>query len=420
MNILKRNFDANFNTDVYRPNGIIQSMLDVDAYVLSMQQVAHEKYPNAQVRYKLVVRSDDNLMEYAGEIREEIYSLENLYYKDDELDFLYSEMTWLKPMFLEYLRHFKLDPRKSVKFSVNDAGDLEIEIVGLWASTIPFEIMILSILAEIRNRKEFPDLKLETFRKNMQESIDYTKQQIANRGLHHFKLMEFGTRRRASFNVQKVCLEMLSKQLPEHFVGTSNLHLAKELNLPFQGTMAHQYMAAHQVLAPLPTHQKVAMEVWDEVFQGRLGVFLPDTISSDAFLKDFDYKMAKNSLGVRQDSGSPSVFADKFIAHYKSLGIDPKTKRIIFSDNLNMDKGLDLTEKYQDQTMPFVAMGTYLNNMFYGVVGNKGREFKALSAVIKLVEVNGFPVVKISDDEGKEISECPIFLAHIKKQFLGK
>lgn len=406
-----------FNTDLYRQGQIIQSMIDIDAYVLSMQAVAHERYPNVEVKYKLVVRSDDDLINYIAEIKEQVYALETLSYKDDELVWLYKSMPWLKPMFLEYLKNFRLNPRINVHFGKGEDGSLEIEIKGLWANVMPLEIMILTILAEVRNRNEFPDLKIDTFRKNMMENINFVKKEVAERGLKHFKFMEFGTRRRASYNVQKLALEMLNKELPDHFVGTSNLHFAKEMGIQAHGTLAHQYMQAFQVLAPLATHQKVAMQTWDEVFQGRLGVFLPDTIKTDAFLNDFDAYMARNSLGVRQDSGDPRVFADKVIGHYKKLDINPKEKRIIFSDNLNFVKSLDLTEDYEDQTNPFTAMGTFLNNMFDGEVGVGGKMFKPLSAVIKLVRVNGFPVAKISDDEGKEICECPEFLAYLKKQF---
>lgn len=415
--LLAKTSDSSFNTEIYRSNGVIQSIIDIDAYVLSMQAVAQERYPNCQVKYKLVVRSDDNLMTYIDEIRSEIYSLENLRYTDDQISFLYKRMPWLKPMFLEYLRSFQLNPRKNVQFEFTN-NQLEISIVGLWANVMPLEIMILSILAEVRNRNEFPDLQMITFRKNMHEAISEVKKHIDDKRVQGFKFMEFGTRRRTSYNVQKQALEMLKKELPENFVGTSNLHFAKEMNLPVHGTMAHQYMSAHQVLSPLATHQRDAMRVWDEVFQGRLGVFLPDTIKTDAFLKDFDYHMANSSKGLRQDSGDPRVFANKVISHYKSLDINPLTKRIVFSDNLNFKKSVELTSEFEGQIDVYTAMGTYLTNMFDGEIGVNGKEFKALSAVIKLVRVNDFPVAKISDDEGKEICECPVFLAHLKKQFI--
>ena len=43
----------------------------------------------------------------------------------------------------------------------------------------------------------------------------------------------------------------------------------------------------------------------------------------DAFLRDFDLYFAKLFDGLRHDSGDPLEWAEKAIAHYQRLGIDP-------------------------------------------------------------------------------------------------
>ena len=46
--------------------------------------------------------------------------------------------------------------------------------------------------------------------------------------------------------------------------------------------------------------------------------------------------------GLRHDSGDPVEWGEKAIAHYKKLGIDPLSKVLVFSDNLDLTKALDL------------------------------------------------------------------------------
>ncbi|MGA4814992.1 hypothetical protein ACPA9J_04935 [Pseudomonas aeruginosa] len=60
----------------------------------------------------------------------------------------------------------------------------------------------------------------------------------------------------------------------------------------------------------------------------------------DAFLDDFDLYFAKLFDGLRHDSGDPLAWAEKAIAHYRRLGIDPLSKTLVFSDGLDMPKAL--------------------------------------------------------------------------------
>ncbi|ELP6119231.1 nicotinate phosphoribosyltransferase [Vibrio vulnificus] len=407
-----------FNAETYsKPGNIVRSLADVDFYTYTMMAVAWEKQPDAIGEYELNIRSADDLAPYFTEIRDEIHALENLEFENSHLQKLSHRAQWLKPSYIDFLKTFKLDPRKQVELRIDENNKLRIRVKGVWHKIMPLEIMILMILKEVRNRNLYPDLSLETYQENLFTKLKWVQEQVDLRELHDFKYMEFGTRRRPSFAIQKRSLETQMKMMPKHFVGTSNLHLALELDIPFLGTMAHQYMSAAQVLHPLATHQKDAMREWDEVFNGRLGVVLPDTISTDVFLKDFGYGEANRFSGSRQDSGCPREYANKFINHYKNLGINPETKRIIFSNSLDFNESLKLHEEFGDKIQVFAAMGTSLLNMFEGYVNSSGKQYSSLNAVIKLVRVNGKPVAKISDDAGKEVCEDPIYLAHLKNQF---
>jgi nicotinate phosphoribosyltransferase len=81
---------------------------------------------------------------------------------------------------------------------------------------------------------------------------------------------------------------------------------------------------------------------WLEEYPDQLGIALTDCITMDAFLRDFGPEFATRYQGLRHDSGDPVEWGEKAIAHYQKLGIDPLSKVLVFSDNLDLAKAVDL------------------------------------------------------------------------------
>ena len=101
-------------------------------------------------------------------------------------------------------------------------------------------------------------------------------------------------------------VERLRCDFPGRFVGTSNVHLARTLDVKPMGTMAHEWIMAHQQLGPrLIDSQVAALDCWVREYRGALGIALTDCITMDAFLRDFDLYFAKLFDGLRHDSGDP-------------------------------------------------------------------------------------------------------------------
>src|SRR3546814_16793353 len=121
------------------------------------------------------------------------------------------------------------------------------------------------------------------------------------------------------------------------------------------GTMAHEWIMAHQQLGPrLIDSQVAALDCWVREYRGALGIALTDCITMDAFLRDFDLYFAKLFDGLRHDSGDPLMWAEKAIAHYQRLGIDPKTRQLLFSDGLDLDTERELHRAmYERRTLSF-------------------------------------------------------------------
>jgi nicotinate phosphoribosyltransferase len=385
-----------------------------------MQQAVFERYPNTEVRYEFVVRSDESLEDDFATIRAEINKLPSLRLTDSEAKHLQS-MPFFSNAYIAALRDFTFEPERNVKMRIEKdkkgRNQLRISVVGSWFKTILYEVKVLAIVSEIRNRRLWGNIPHEQFRKTLFNKVKDLKAKLEERNITNFKLAEMGTRRRFSSVTQRYAVEYLQKMIPEHFVGTSNVQLAREYGLKAIGTVAHEYFMAHQAFTNVALSQKMALDVWDDVFRGRLGIALTDTIGSGAFREDFDYKYANSFSGVRHDSGCPFAWGDKFIAHYESLGIDPMTKTLVFTDGLDFDKCLDICEYFAGRIDVSFGVGTFISADMGEWLNEDETKYKALSIVMKIVEVNGQPVAKISDEPTKAICESEIYLANLRERF---
>ncbi|HCG5507261.1 TPA: nicotinate phosphoribosyltransferase [Vibrio parahaemolyticus] len=400
---------------------IIQSALDFDAYKVNMMSAVAALYPDAMVSYKFIVRSEEDLSELLPEVKAEVLKLQDVRFTEDEIAYMKRVAPYLKPEFVEALRHFRFNPQSDVSFHNKTMSDgssqLRITINGLWKETILYETIIMSIVSEVRSRQRWSDIPFEQFQTVLEDKVRYLKAELERRNITNFKFADMSTRRRFSFQAQRTMLEYLSKELPQCLTGTSNYHLARELDLTPIGTVAHEWFMGHQALVNVRDSQKIALQRWQKMFNGALGIALTDTIGIDAFLKDFDEELSHAYVGVRHDSGCPFTWGEKMIAHYESLGIDPMTKTLVFTDGLNFEQALDICEHFQGRVQVSFGIGTSLANDMGNYVNDQGEAYQPLSIVIKMVTCNGSPVAKISDEPEKAMCEDIFFLMNLKRRF---
>lgn len=396
---------------------IVQSLSDNDIYKLYMMQVVFEKYPTKKVRYKFVNRSLECLSKYALTISKEINKLAELSFSDADINFL-KQTGYFKEGFLNFLRNFRLKPRSDV-FVSNDNGKLSIIVEGNWLDTILYEIFILAIVSEVRNIARFPDMPFEKVREQVFVNSKLLREKCKkhNIDVREFKFSEFGTRRRLSFQAQDYVLNFLKKEFPDSINGTSNLYLAQKYNLKAIGTMAHEYISAHQAFVNPKNSQKEALEVWNSVYRGSLGIALTDTIGIDSFLNDFDLSLAKLFDGVRHDSNCPFTWGEKMIAHYEKLGINPKSKTLVFSDSLNFDKAIDILLHFKDRINVAFGIGTFLTNNVGEYYNSENELYKPLNIVMKMVFCDGHDVAKISDEPEKAVCDNPFYFVYLADMF---
>ena len=400
-------------------NRIIQSALDLDVYKINMMYAARKLYPTTQVRYELIVRSNENLSDLKAAVEKEIRGLADVRFSKQERQYLARQAPYLDKAFIEYLADFRFDPHTQVKVdSVTDKGNqqLRVSIRGIWHETILYETIVMSIISEIRNRQRWANIPYNQFTNTLEEKLSWLRAELKRRGITNFQFSEMGSRRRFSAQVQRYVVDYLSQHAADLMSGTSNYHLAKQFALTPIGTVAHEWFMAHQQLVDAAESQRVALDRWHTSFNGKLGIALTDTIGIDAFINDFSMERANAYAGVRHDSGSPFEWGDKMIAHYESLGIDPKSKILIFTDGLNFERALEICDYFKGRANVSFGIGTFLANDM-GVWRDNGVDYQPLSMVVKLTECNGRAVAKISDEPEKAMCEDSAFLNQLKQDF---
>jgi nicotinate phosphoribosyltransferase len=387
---------------------IIQNLLDTDFYKITMMQAVLHNYPNAEVEWEFRCRNGEDLSPYLAQIRYQIEQLAEVTVTHDQLAYL-EKIPFLKPDFIRFLSLFRFNLRY-VQVGLDAAGQLAIRVRGPWLHVILYEIPLLAIISEVRNRNRYRDVVIEQVGERLYQKLDWLKAEASAEELAGFQLADFGTRRRFSYRVQEEVVHILKHDFPGRFVGTSNVHLAREYELKPLGTMAHEWFMAHQQLGPrLVDSQAAALEGWVREYRGLLGIALTDCITMDAFMGDFDLYFAKLFDGLRHDSGDPLVWAEKAIAHYERLGIDPKGKTLIFSDGLDFAKALGLYRALHERINVSFGIGTRLTCDIPGV--------EPMNIVIKMTDCNGAPVAKISDSPGKTQCRDENFVAYLKHVF---
>ena len=385
---------------------IITHLTDTDLYKFTMLQVMFHRHTSLTGTYVFKCRNKDVkfTQEMMDEINEQINHLCTLNFTDEELDYLGS-LRFIKPDFIEFLRIWH-PMRRYVKMWLHtddtpDEGELHIEINGALFNVMMFEIYLLEIVNEVYFRMKYDYLGLvESAREKLIHKMDSFKYDEYN-----FKFAEFGCRRRLSREWQEYALCELIQT--GRCIGTSNVYLAMKYGIKPIGTYAHEYVQMFQGISgiQLAYTNKVAMEEWFTEYQGDLGTALTDTLGTDIFLRDFNKLQAMCYTGVRHDSGDPIEWGEKLIAHYQNLGIDPKTKTLLFSDGLDFNKAQAIYDHFKDRINVSFGIGTYLTN---------DTAVDALNIVIKLQYVNGHPVAKLSDNTAKAMCQDADYINYLR------
>lgn len=387
---------------------IINSLLETDLYKFSMGQAIYHQFPGYKTTWTFKCRNKDVHFteKIVEEIRAQIKAYCDLRFTEDELDYLRS-IKWMKGSYIDFLRLWA--PRYE-DFTITMNGDcgLTIDTKGTWLNTSMYEIPTLAIVNEVYFRMTYD---YEELMASFQKRLDDKVAKLVDGTYALGAFSEFGMRRRLSAEAQELAVLTL-KNAPlkdSVFVGTSNVYLARKFGILPVGTMAHEWIMCvgqgnhkHN-----PAYSNwYALDAWVKEYGVLNGTALTDAITTDCFLKDFQLTYATLFSGVRHDSGDPEEWADKMIAHYKELGIDPATKTLLFSDALDFERAHKLRAYVNGRTKVAFGIGTYIAN---------DTDVPPLNIVMKTTACNGQDVAKISDTPGKGMCQNPDYVDYLQR-----
>lgn len=389
---------------------IINSLLETDAYKFSMGQAIYHQFSDYKTTWTFKCRNKDVKFtsEMIEEIKAQIKAYCDLRFTEEELDYL-ENIKWIKGSYIDFLRLWH--PRYEdfeIEETEEEACGMRIETKGTWLNTSMYEIPTLAIVNEVYFRMAYNYAELfASFEEKLNEKIAWLEKGTYRIG--HYS--EFGLRRRLSSEAQELAVLRLSKVQADgsYFVGTSNVYLAKKYGVTPVGTMAHEWIMCvgqgnhkHN-----PAYSNwYALDAWVKEYGVLNGTALTDAITTDCFLKDFQLTYSTLFSGVRHDSGDPYEWGDKMIKHYEDLGIDPKTKTLLFSDSLDFKRASDLLSYFEMRSKVAFGIGTYLSN---------DTCVPALNIVMKTTLCNGVDVAKISDTPGKGMCKNPAYVNYLQK-----
>ncbi|HAV09472.1 MAG TPA: nicotinate phosphoribosyltransferase [Rhodobacteraceae bacterium] len=386
---------------------IVRSLIDTDFYKLLMCQSVFRNKADTVVTFSLINRSKDvQLAELIdeGELREQLDHIRSLSLSRGESTWLrgntfYGKRQMFRPDFMEWFEGLRLPPYHLEKRN----GQYELTFEGKWPEVMMWEIPALSVLMELRSRAVLN--RMGRFELKVLYARALTKlwekiEQLAT--VEGLRIADFGTRRRHSYLWQDQSVQAMIEGLGEKFVGTSNCLIAMKRDIEAIGTNAHELPMVYSALArddaELADAPYKVLADWQDEHDGNLRIILPDTFGTKGFLDRAPDWLA-GWTGIRIDSGAPEEGAETAIAWWKSRGEDPREKLIIFSDGLDVDRIVALSERFRGRAKVSFGWGTLLTNDFRGLTKNDG--LAPFSLVCKAVAANGHPTVKLSDNPNK-------------------
>lgn len=381
---------------------IINSLLDVDFYKFTMGQVIFRNFQDVSIMSRLQCRTPGaQLTRFIDldELDAELSHIRTLRFNNTELHYLRGTNEYGERMFnedyLSFLKNMEL-PRHFLSF-VGD--DIKLDFVGPWTHVTFWETLALSVVNELYFRammtkgSRFFQESVEAMAiARLAQKVEFLRERPG------VTFSDFGTRRRFSRGWQEYIVGTLAEELPGQFKGTSNVALAMKFGLVPMGTSAHEMFMVGAGINDTDegiraSHNEMLRTWWKEYGAG-LSVALTDTYGSDFFFRDFSKSQAHAWKGLRHDSGDPLQFGWKAVDFYKSMGVNPKDKLIVFSDSLTVEKMDFLHDRLNENINVSFGWGTDLTN---------DMGFAPLSLVVKPVEANGRGLVKLSDNLNKAV-----------------
>ena len=197
---------------------IVKSILDTDLYKFTTSYAYMRLFPQARGTFEFF---DRDLTEYPEDFVQKVYlelsNLGMLRLTNSELDYMTSNCRFVPQVYWEWLYSFRFNSGK-VQVWLDDKKHLHITVIDYLYKVTLYEVPILAIISELRNRVLGNNC-------DMSEVIKKLEPKLRLSNVAGIKFSEVGTRRRFSYNVQDEVVSAI-KEGSIYCTGTSNCYLA--------------------------------------------------------------------------------------------------------------------------------------------------------------------------------------------------
>ncbi len=334
--------------------------LATDLYQLTMAAGYHAHRHTEKASFELFARrlpSNRSYLVVAG-LEQAVEYLRNLRFSVEEIAFLQSLPVFahVSPDFFAYLRDFRFSgdvwamPEGTVAF----AGEPFLRVT---APLIEAQILETYLLATI----------------NFQTLIASKAARIVNAANEH-SIIEFGARRAHGMDA---ALYAARAAFIGGCIGTSNVEAAMQFGIPVYGTAAHSWIMSFE-------RETDAFRAFHEIFPEHTTLLLDtyDTLAAAKLATD----IGPSLRGVRLDSGDLCELSKQVRVILDQAGL--QQTKIMASGDLDEFK-----------IAAMLANGARIDSFGVGTELSTSRDEPALGGVYKLVELNGQPKMKLSQDK---------------------
>lgn len=390
---------------------IITHFTDNDAYTYSCLYYILQTYPRGEVEYTFFDRNHTQYPEgFAQMLQEQVNYMPSVVITEEEISFMQRKMYYLPVWFFTFLRGYRFDPAE-VNIGQDEQQHLHISIRGKWYSTILWEMVLLACISELMHMLNGD---IERYDAALEERRSREKALQALKG--GLLISDFGLRRRFSMEHQDMVVRTFKEAQDQggytdekgcfvpwsgKFTGTSNVYLAMKYDLTPIGTMSHQIVEFEENVSGIFECNFNVMKKFSDVYDGDNGIYLYDCFGDEVFFNNLSKRMAMMYKGLRVDSGKEEEQLEKIIAKYQSLGIDPATKQVVYSNGLNIEKAIALHRYTAGRMHDSYGIGTFLTG---DVTGCHPSNIVIKLTKMRITELREWhDCVKLSCDKGKTL-----------------
>lgn len=390
---------------------IITHFTDNDAYTYSCLYYILQTYPRGEVEYTFFDRNHTPYPEgFAQMLQEQVNYMPSVVITEEEISFMQRKMYYLPVWFFTFLRGYRFDPAE-VNIGQDEQQHLHISIRGKWYSTILWEMVLLACISELMHMLNGD---IERYDAALEERRSREKALQALKG--GLLISDFGLRRRFSMEHQDMVVRTFKEAQDQggytdekgcfvpwsgKFTGTSNVYLAMKYDLTPIGTMSHQIVEFEENVSGIFECNFNVMKKFSDVYDGDNGIYLYDCFGDEVFFNNLSKRMAMMYKGLRVDSGKEEEQLEKIIAKYQSLGIDPASKQVVYSNGLNIEKAIALHRYTAGRMHDSYGIGTFLTG---DVTGCHPSNIVIKLTKMRITELREWhDCVKLSCDKGKTL-----------------